>query len=108
MNIYTNDESRCAIALEGLYEVLDPEIGLNIVDLGLIYQIDFNGTNRTIEAIMTLTTQFCPMGDSIVSDTKNSLQNSFPEWEISVDLTFQPTWDYTMISEEGKEFLNMN
>src|SRR5690625_7388737 len=86
MNIYTNNESKCEVALEGLYEVLDPEIGLNIVDLGLIYQIDFDESNQHIELTMTLTTQFCPMGDSIVSDTKKSLQKSFPNWEIKVNL----------------------
>lgn len=105
MNIYTNNESKCEVALEGLYEVLDPEIGLNIVDLGLIYQIDFDESNQLIDFTMTLTTQFCPMGDSIVSDTKKSLQKSFPDWEITVNLTFNPVWDFTMISEEGREYL---
>ena len=105
MNIYTNNESKCEVALEGLYEVLDPEIGLNIVDLGLIYQIDFDESNQHIELTMTLSTQFCPMGDSIVSDTKKSLQKSFPDWEIKVNLTFNPVWDFTMISEEGREYL---
>lgn len=105
MNIYTNNESKCEVSLKGLYEVLDPEIGLNIVDLGLIYQIDFDESNQLIDLTMTLTTQFCPMGDSIVSDTKKSLQKSFPGWEITIYLTFNPVWDFTMISEEGREYL---
>ena len=65
------------VSLKGLYEVLDPEIGLNIVDLGLIYQIDFDESNQLIDLTMTLTTQFCPMGDSIVSDTKSRFKNRF-------------------------------
>lgn len=105
MSVYTNDEEKCAIALEGLYEVIDPEIGLNIVDLGLVYQLDFNEEIKRIDMVMTLTTQFCPMGDAITSDTQNSLTNSFPDWENNVELVFDPPWDYSMISDAGREFL---
>lgn len=105
MSVYTNDQEKSEIALAGLYQVDDPEVGLNIVDLGLVYQIDFDDAKKKVDLIMTLTTQFCPMGDAITSDTRNSLEESFPEWEINVELTFEPAWDYTMISPEGKEFL---
>ena len=105
MSVYSNNEEKCAIALAGLYNVYDPEVGLNIVDLGLVYQIDFHEDTKKLELIMTLTTQFCPMGDAITGDTNQSLEESFPDWEISVELTFDPPWDYSMISPEGKEFL---
>ena len=92
-------------ALEGLYEVYDPEIGLNVVDLGLIYQLEFLEEEKELNAAMTLTTQFCPMGDSIQSNVTQSLTHAFPEWRINVELTFDPPWDYTKISPEGREFL---
>ncbi len=105
MNVETNDQTRCAIALEGLYEVIDPEIGLNVVDLGLIYRVNFEEESKKIVIGMTLTTQFCPMGESITTDVNKSLCHSFPDWEIKVDLTFNPPWNYSRISAKGNEFL---
>lgn len=105
MNIETNDNEKCDYALQDLYNVDDPEIGLNIVDLGLIYELHFDEANNKLTCIMTLTTQFCPMGDAITSDTHNSLGKSFPEWEVDVNLTFEPAWSFEMISPEGREFL---
>lgn len=106
MNVKTNNDIKIATALTGLYHVIDPEIGLNIVDLGLVYEIDFNEENKDIIVMMTLTTQFCPMGESIVDATTQAMQQSFPGYRINVNLLFEPPWDVSMISEEGKEFLN--
>jgi len=105
MNEVTNDSIKCSIALSDLYNVYDPEIGLNVVDLGLIYQIMFYDEDKRLDCEMTLTTQFCPMGESITNNVIQSLTKSFPEWEINVNLTFEPAWDYTRISPEGQEFL---
>lgn len=55
---------------------------------------------------MTLTTQFCPMGESITNAVKENLKLSFPEYEIRIELTFDPQWNHEMISAEGREFLN--
>lgn len=107
MNIKTNNESKKAIALEGLYHVMDPEIDLNIVDLGLVYQIDFNEKEKENVVTMTLTTRFCPMGESIVDATTQSMKQSFPNDKIRVNLTFNPPWDVSMISEEGNKFLSL-
>lgn len=106
MNVISNDESRLNQALAPLYHVYDPEIGLNVVDLGLIYQIDFLEDEKRIEASMTLTTQFCPMGESILSNVTQALETSFPGYSVNVNLTFEPPWNHSMISEEGNEFLN--
>lgn len=105
MNVISNDSIKCTMALSGLYNVIDPEIGLNVVDLGLIYQIDFDDLEKRIDAQMTLTTQFCPMGESITGNVTQSIMSSFPEWEVHVNLTFEPSWDYSKISREGQEFL---
>lgn len=104
-NITTNDRQKCDQALVGLYEVYDPEIGLNVVDLGLIYQLDFDEADKRLYATMTLTTQFCPMGESITGAVTQSLSGAFPDWSVNVDLVFDPPWDYSKISPEGKEFL---
>lgn len=107
MNEITNDQKKFEQAAIGLYEVIDPEIGLNVVDLGLIYQIDFDEAAKGIYCTMTLTTQFCPMGESIQTGVVNSLQTSFPEYRINVNIVFDPPWNVSRISEAGLEFLNM-
>lgn len=104
-DIPSNNDEKRDHALIGLYEVIDPEIGLNIVDLGLVYQIDFNEESKEVDLLMTLTTQFCPMGDSITGDATDALNSGFPDWSINVNLTFDPPWDFSKISPEGKEFL---
>jgi metal-sulfur cluster biosynthetic enzyme len=79
---------------------------LNIVDLGLIYQLDFDEAEKKIFCLMTLTTQFCPMGEAITDAAKEVLRSGFPEYETKIELTFDPPWSHERISEEGREFLN--
>lgn len=106
MNEITNNPIKCDIALEALKDVIDPEIGLNVVDLGLIYQINFDEENSRIKCVFTLTTQFCPMGESITEAVKRALENAFPQMEVALELTFDPAWNQEMISEAGINFLN--
>ncbi|HET7118466.1 MAG TPA: metal-sulfur cluster assembly factor [Hanamia sp.] len=107
MNEITNDEVRLELALGSLKFVDDPEIGLNVVDLGLIYQIDFDEDQKEIFCTHSLTTQFCPMGETINQGVTNALQQTFPEYKIETKITFDPPWNPQKISEEGREFLNM-
>ncbi|MEJ7778925.1 MAG: metal-sulfur cluster assembly factor [Daejeonella sp.] len=106
MEVITSNNIKCTVALAGLYNVYDPEIGLNVVDLGLIYRINFNDNENTIETVMTLTSQFCPMGESIADDVKQSLVRSFKDYQVIVTLTFDPPWNYDFISPEGQKFLD--
>lgn len=106
MNVITNNNIKCTIALAALQGVMDPEIGLNIVDLGLVYQVDFDETEKEMYCTMTLTTQFCPMGESLTDAAKATLQSAFPEYDTTIELTFNPPWNHEMISDEGQEFLN--
>ncbi|HEX7412820.1 MAG TPA: metal-sulfur cluster assembly factor [Bacteroidia bacterium] len=106
MNVITNNDSKCNIALAVLQEVIDPEIGLNVVDLGLIYRIYFDENESTVFVSMTLTTQFCPMGESMTDGVTQAVQQAFPNEKVNVRLTFDPPWNSEMISEEGKEYLN--
>ena len=106
MKVITNNNIQCTVALAALQNVMDPEIGLNILDLGLIYQLDFDESEKKIYCAMTLTTQFCPMGESITNAVKENLKVSFPAYEPAIELTFDPPWSHEMISAEGREFLN--
>ena len=105
-NVITNDNLQCTVALAALQNVMDPEIGLNIVDLGLIYQLDFDESEKKIYCAMTLTTQFCPMGQSITSAVKRVLENTFTAMVVQLTLTFTPPWNHERISEEGQKYLN--
>lgn len=107
MNEVTNDKDKCDRALTFLSEVLDPEIGLNVVDLGLIYQLDFDEEKRTAYCTMTLTTQFCPMGESIQSGVIGALNEAFPQYSADVNVIFDPPWNADKISPQGLDFLNM-
>lgn len=102
----TNNEEKYAKAILALYDVYDPEIGLNVVDLGLVYQIDFDEQEKRVETIMTLTSQFCPMGESIADDVIQALRKVFFGYQIEVNLTFDPPWSSDLISPEGRKFLD--
>jgi metal-sulfur cluster biosynthetic enzyme len=106
MNVITNHRRNCSSVLAALEKVMDPEIGLNVVDLGLIYQIDFDEAGNKIFVLMTLTTQFCPMGESISGAAARVIEHTFPGYAVQLEITFNPHWNSTMISKEGKLFLN--
>jgi metal-sulfur cluster biosynthetic enzyme len=105
MNVTTNNNIQCILALNNLRSVYDPEIGLNVVDLGLIYKIEFIEAEKRINIDMTLTTQFCPMGESIVDDVTKTMSNTFKDYANQVNLIFEPPWNHQRISEEGQQFL---
>jgi metal-sulfur cluster biosynthetic enzyme len=104
--VISNNPERSEKVLMALLNVIDPEIGLNVVDLGLICQIDFDEENKKIFIAMTLTTQFCPMGDSIRSSAGRAVEQAFPGYIVSVELVFDPAWNPDRISEKGRQFLN--
>ncbi|HHU97188.1 MAG: metal-sulfur cluster assembly factor [Fermentimonas sp.] len=83
-----------------LRTVYDPEIPVNVYDLGLIYDVDIDPENNvTIQ--MTFTSPACPMADFILMDMQMKLE-SIPEVKrVSIDLTFDPPWDRSMMSEEA-------
>lgn len=92
-------------AKNALYKVIDPELFVNIVDLGLIYDIKF--IEDTIKVTMTLSTPHCPMGEAITGGVKNALGIEFPEKETVIDLTFDPPWSFEMLTMEGREQLGV-
>lgn len=94
-----------ARVIAGLREVRDPEVGLNVVDMGLIYQLRIDEISKRILVVMTLTTQFCPMGHAIIDGVEHNLQSRFPDYGVQVSVTFDPVWNQQMISQEGRAFL---
>ncbi len=93
-------------AINALYKVIDPELFVNVVDLGLIYEVTFIPDN-SIHVLMTLSTPHCPMGEAITNGVRNALEIAFPDREVRIDLTFDPLWNFEMLSEEGKRQLGM-
>ena len=83
-----------------LRSVYDPEIPVNIFDLGLIYDVDIDENNDvTIE--MTLTSPNCPAVDFILSDVQMKVEAVEAVNKVTIDLVFDPPWDRTMMSEEA-------
>ena len=83
-----------------LRTVYDPEIPVNIFDLGLIYDVDIDEENNvTIE--MTLTSPNCPAVDFILSDVQMKVESVESVNEVTIDLVFDPPWDRSMMSEEA-------
>lgn len=91
---------------EVLKQVPDPEVGVNIVDLGLIYKVLKNDESKTLDVDVTLSTPGCPVGDAIIQHIQAVLEVNFPEYAVLVDLVWEPQWNPDMISEEGRIELN--
>lgn len=92
-----------------LKKVFDPEIPVNIVDLGLVYSLEIEEKNgyHIIEMQMTLTAPGCGMGPAIAEDAKNHLEASPGVKEANVHIVWDPPWDQSMITEEGKMILGL-
>jgi len=91
---------------EVLKQVPDPEVAVNIVDLGLVYKVVINDENKTLDVDVTLSTPGCPVGDTIIQHIETVLQNNYPGYAILVELVWEPTWNPDMISDEGRAELN--
>lgn len=87
-----------------LKEIIDPELAVNIVDLGLVYNVELP-KDQSIHVDMTLTSKGCPMGEAITSGVGAILSENYPEHSIRVNLVWEPQWTPEMISEEGLSLL---
>jgi metal-sulfur cluster biosynthetic enzyme len=84
--------------------VVDPEVGVNIVDLGLIYGVQV--TPEAVKIDLTMTSPACPMSDLIIDDAEAALRPALPEsCKISIDLVWEPPWEPAMMSDKARENL---
>lgn len=97
MNEFLDTEAEIVRMLK---TVFDPEIPINVYDLGLIYKIDVNDNNVTID--MTLTAPGCPMADFIAEDVKQKVESISGIENVTVNIVFEPVWNKDMMSEEAK------
>lgn len=91
--------------LKALKKVIDPELGINIVDLGLVYETKINNGNVTV--VMTLTTPGCPMGYMFDSEVVEAVKKIKGVKKVTVDLTFDPPWTPEKMSKEAKAKLRL-
>lgn len=87
--------------VKALKNVYDPEIPVNVYDLGLIYEIKVDDEAK-VEVTMTLTAPNCPMADDLLDDVHNSVKDVPGVVDVTVKLTFEPEWNKDMMSEEAK------
>jgi len=95
---------------DGLKECYDPEIPVNIVDLGLVYEVSIDDSitgEANVFIKMTLTAPGCGMGPVIAGDVKRRVQMLSDVANVKVDLVFEPTWNPGMMTEAAKLQLNM-
>ena len=86
-------------------KIYDPEIPVNIYELGLIYDVKVNKDKAKI--IMTLTTPNCPVAESLPKEVKDTAMQVEGIEEVDLDLVFEPPWDKSMMSEAAKLELNL-
>jgi metal-sulfur cluster biosynthetic enzyme len=89
-------------ALEG---VEDPEIGMNIVDLGLVYGVDWDEDRGRVHLDLTLTSPGCPYGPELIRQVKRELRDLEDVLDVEVDLVWQPLWHPSMMSDYAKDEL---
>ena len=90
------DEVRAA-----LRHVIDPEVGIDVVDLGLVYEVRTQGGR--VHVVMTMTTAACPLGESIVRHAQEAIRRHVDSvTSVSVDLVWEPAWQPSMMSETAR------
>lgn len=84
-----------------LTDVLDPEIQIDIINLGMVYDIDISNDGKQVKVIMTLTTMGCPLYDEIKDEIVQKVGDLPGVEQVDVELTFDPPWDKEMMSDEA-------
>lgn len=96
-----------ARVIDLLRQVIDPELGINIIDMGLVYSVEISDMAKEIVVVMTLSTKGCPMGAAISGGVENILRSSFSDYSLLVDLVWEPAWSPEFISADGRQQLEL-
>jgi len=91
---------------QALKGVMDPEIGFNIVDLGLVYDVEVN-ENNDVKVKMTLSSPTCPLSGTILNWTENAVKGIEGVGNVEIELVWDPPWSIEMASDEVKKALGM-
>lgn len=92
---------------EALRSVIDPEVGVNVVDLGLVFRIDIAG--ESVRVSLGVTSPACPLGPHLTGAAASAIRIFVPEARsVSVDLVLDPPWKPEMMSEEARRLLGWN
>lgn len=101
--VQTDEELRITEkAVELLKTVFDPEIPVNVYDLGLIYRIEYDPSDKVLHVDMTLTAPSCPAADFIMEDVRQKLVSIEGREKVDLRLVFEPEWNNDMMTEEAK------
>ena len=92
--------------IEEIKKIYDPEIPVNIYELGLIYKIDVDEKNN-VNIDMTLTSPNCPVAESLPNDVKNNIKKVEGVSDVNLNLVWEPPWDKDKMSEAAKLDLNL-
>jgi len=92
--------------IEMIKTIYDPEIPINIYEIGLIYEINISD-NNDVEIVMTLTTPNCPVAESLPAEVKQKVGEVEGVGNVDLELTFEPPWTQDMLSEEAMLELGM-
>ena len=93
--------------IAALKEVYDPEIPVNIYDLGLIYELNISKA-REVSILMTFTAPNCPMADQVLMEVRESVEAVPGITKCNIEMTFEPAWDKSMLSEEARIELGLD
>jgi metal-sulfur cluster biosynthetic enzyme len=91
--------------LDSLKQCMDPEIPINIVDMGLIYGVKVSNDNK-VDVKMTMTTRGCPLHETLVSDVKRYVNKVRGVNGVDIEIVWEPAWTPEKMSEEGKKLIN--
>lgn len=93
------------VLLRQLEPVLDPELGVSVVDLGLIYEANFDEATGTARVLMTLSSPTCPLTDVFKAEIERRLRELVVVQRVELKFTFSPPWSPDKVTEEAKEQL---
>ena len=96
-----------AAVIAALKEVYDPEIPVNIYDLGLIYELTIS-KSREVYILMTFTAPNCPMADQVMMEVQQGVESVPGVQKCTLELTFEPEWDRSMLSDEARVELGLD